>query len=102
MTLILAFIVAHLGAIVGGLIGLAGVAFGGVRHLQAKSATSDAAAVKADAARTVESVKAGSAQADAKASAATVDAMQDRSTIDAAQAAKTPQEARDELSTWTK
>lgn len=47
MTLIVAFIVAHLGAIIGATLGLGGVLFGAFRHQQAKAATSNAAAVVA-------------------------------------------------------
>ena len=83
MTLIVAFLVAHIGAIAGGLLGLGGVVFGMFRHQQAKTAT-------AQAASTVAAAKSQDDQANAAASAATTQAVVNRSDADAAAQAATP------------
>lgn len=44
MTIIVAFIVGHIGAILGAIMGAGGLAFGAFRHQQAKAATSQAQA----------------------------------------------------------
>lgn len=62
MTIIIAFITAHIGAILGLFAGAGGLAFGAFRHQQAKAATSDAAAKVAQ-------VQQQSAQANADAQA---------------------------------
>jgi membrane protein involved in colicin uptake len=62
MTIILAFITAHLGAILGAALGAGGFIFGAFRHQQAKAATSNAQAVIAQS-------KASDAQANADAQA---------------------------------
>ena len=49
MTLIVSFLVAHLGAIIGLLVGASGVVFGMFRHQQANAATDKAAATVAQA-----------------------------------------------------
>lgn len=43
MTLIVAFLTAHIGAIIGGILGAGGVIFGMFRHQQAKTAIAQAA-----------------------------------------------------------
>ena len=72
ITLIITFLVAHIGVIGGALFGLGGFVFGAFRHQQAKTAT-------AEAASTVAAAKSQDDQANAAASAATTQAVVNRS-----------------------
>jgi hypothetical protein len=84
ITFILTFLTAHLGTIAAILFGAAGVAFGGVKHLQAKAAIATAGQTVAQAQTQVANERAS-------------DAAADRTAIDAAQAAKSSQEVQDEI-----
>lgn len=83
MTLIVAFLVSHIGLIGGALFGLGGVVFGMFRHQQAKTAT-------AEAASTVAAAKSQDDQANAAAAEATTQAVVNRSEADTAAQAATP------------
>lgn len=83
ITLIVAFIAAHLVTIGSLILGAGGVVFGMFRHQQAKTAT-------AQAASTVAAAKSQDDQANAAASAATTQAVVNRSDADAAAQAATP------------
>ncbi|WP_412021550.1 hypothetical protein [Burkholderia cepacia] len=76
MTLIVSFLVAHLGAILGLLAGASGVLFGMFRHQQAKTATAKAAAQVAQADAWVAAGNAAAAQAGQQAVVAAAAAQQ--------------------------
>ncbi|WP_245641413.1 hypothetical protein [Paraburkholderia bannensis] len=70
MTLIVGFLVAHMGAILGGLMGASGVIFGMFRHQQAKAATAAAGEQVAQANQKVADNQNAEAQANAAAAQA--------------------------------
>lgn len=80
MTLIVAFLVSHLGLIIGAVVGGAGVVFGAFRHQQAKAATATAAATVATSAAQV-------AQGNAAVAEATTDAVANQASAATAAAA---------------
>ncbi|KWO06071.1 hypothetical protein WM26_31205 [Burkholderia cepacia] len=82
MTLIVSFLVAHLGAILGMLIGAGGVIWGAFRHQQAKADVAAAHEQVAQDKATVDAGNAAAAQAGQQAAVAAADAQQ--------QAAATP------------
>lgn len=88
ITLITAFVVAHLGAIFGFVLGAGGVVFGMFRHQQAKT-------VEAQAASTVAASKSETDRANAAASSHAEQAVINRSTADA-EAAATPRSVHNE------
>ncbi|WP_155524216.1 hypothetical protein [Burkholderia sp. PAMC 28687] len=90
ITLINAFVAAHLGAIFGFVLGAGGVVFGMFRHQQAKT-------VEAQAASTVAASKSQDDLANAAASAATTQAVVNRSDADAAAQAATPADINAQL-----
>lgn len=81
MTLIVSFLVAHLGAIVGTLIGAGGVLWGMFRHQQAKTATATAAAQVAQADARVDASNAAAAQVGQQAAAAAAGAQQQAAAV---------------------
>ncbi|MFM0300024.1 hypothetical protein PQQ99_07840 [Paraburkholderia sediminicola] len=81
MTLLVTFIVAHLGVIISGAFGLGGILFGAFRHQQAKTATAKASAVVAQAKATVTAGDAAAAQAGQTAAANRVAANQQAAAI---------------------
>lgn len=97
ITFILTFLTAHLGFIAGSLMGLAGLAFGGVRHLQAKAATATAGQAVAQASAQVANERASDATANQAAAQAGSTAATDRTAIDADIAAKSPTEVQSEI-----
>lgn len=70
MSLIVAFLVAHIGTILGGLVGAGGVIFGMFRHQQAKAATAAAGEQVAQANQKVADNQNAEAQANAAAAQA--------------------------------
>lgn len=76
MTLIVSFFVAHLGAILGALVGAGGVLWGMFRHQQAKADVAAAHEQVAQANARVDADNAAAAQAGQQAAAAAVNAQQ--------------------------
>lgn len=90
MTLILGFLTAHLGALIGVVVGASGLVFGAFRHQQANAATAAAAASVARSAASV-------SDANAAASAAGQAAAENRVQADAAAAALPASDLNSEL-----
>ncbi|TDV06076.1 hypothetical protein [Paraburkholderia caballeronis] len=100
--LIITFITAHLGVLLGLLTGAGGVLFGLFRHQQAKTATAQAAQVKAEAQQQVAAQQVAETQANADAQKAGSAAAVVRTDIDNQVAATPPSEVHDELQNWTR
>jgi hypothetical protein len=84
------------------LLGALGLAFGLFRHQQAKTATAQADAAKAQAGQQVAVQQVAEAQANADAQKAGSDAAAARTAVDNAVAAKPADEVRNELQNWTR
>jgi hypothetical protein len=76
MTLIIGFLIAHIGTLLMGLVAFIGVAYGGVKHVQAKVAKADLATAQQDAKATVATEQAAESQANATAALKGADAAQ--------------------------
>jgi hypothetical protein len=83
-------------------VALGGVVFGAFRHQQAKVATAEADAVKAQAGQQVAAQQVAETQANAEAQKAGSDAAAARTEIDNAVAAKPVDEVRNDLQNWTR
>lgn len=88
--------------ILSGAVALGGVVFGMFRHQQAKVATAQADAVKAQAGQQVAVQQIAETQANADAQKAGSDAANARTDIDNDVAAKPAKEVRNELQNWTR
>lgn len=88
--------------VISGLVALSGVVFGLFRHQQAKVATAQADAVKAQAGQQIAAQQVAETQANADAQKAGSDATAARVAIDNAVAAKPVDEVRNELQNWTR
>lgn len=97
MSVILAFIVAHLGWLVGVVGVAAGGLFGYVAKQKSAAVVAQAGQTAAQANTQVANERASDAQANQTAVQAGADAATDRQAIDAAQAAKSSQEVQNEL-----
>jgi len=102
ITLIVTFITAHLGALLG-VLGTVGASLWALfERKSAQTTTAQAAASVAQAQEQVAQIKTSDAQANEAAQKAGSDAAAARVQIDADTAAESPQEVRNELQDWTR
>lgn len=102
MTLIVSFLVAHLGWIIGALGVAGGVLFGWAKGKAADTKTAQAGAQVAVAQQQTADAANAEAQANAAASQAGAAAVKVRTGIDNTVAAKSADEVRNELANWTR
>lgn len=100
--LIVAFITAHIGAIVGGVTTLGAALWAVFERKGAQTVKAQAAQSVADAQKQVAQVQTSEAQANADAQKAGSDAAAARTQIDNDTAAESPTEVRNELQNWTR
>lgn len=102
MSIVIAFIVAHIGAILGGLGTLGAAVWAMFERKGAQTVKAQAAESVAQAQQQVAQVQTSEAQANEDAQKAGSDATAARAQIDNDTAAESPKEVRDELQNWTR
>ena len=102
ITLLVTFVLGHIGLLAGLFAGALGVAFGGVRHLQAKAATADAQKQIAQAQRSASQAQASADQANASAAQETAKASDDRAVVDAQVQSQSSEATKNALDQWTR